>query len=68
MATAWTREWLKSQSWREVIRMKRLFESLPEPSTAIVRARKRRLIAEYFRRGKEGGGGLAHTGFKGPGL
>ena len=59
--SAWTDRWLKQLPWRELQRMKRLCEkkNLTFELTGLEKSRIRRLLAEWERRKREGGGGWA---------
>lgn len=54
---AWTNQWMRELSWREIIRINQSFMAY-EPHNGIMRSRRRRLAAELKRRRKDGGGGF----------
>jgi hypothetical protein len=53
---AWTDQWIRELSWREIQRIRRSLYGRPVP-LGIVGSRMRRLEAEWERRKREGGGG-----------
>jgi hypothetical protein len=54
---AWTNQWLRELSWRELRRMNSFFLEHGIPESGIERSRCFRLFAELARRKREGGGG-----------
>jgi hypothetical protein len=54
---------MRAQSYRHVKEMLRMFAEKPPAPKSIGAVRFRRLRAELERRKREGGGGIAFTGF-----
>jgi hypothetical protein len=56
---AWTNLWLRRLPWRHLIATKQHMEQNPYCRGGIGARRLRRVVAEWQRRKREGGGGMA---------
>jgi hypothetical protein len=58
-AMAWSNQWLREMSWRELQEIHRAVLKHGIPVDRLVASRLKRAEAEWARRKKEGGGGMA---------